>query len=44
MDRGAWWATVWGAYKESDTAERINTHTHTHYQIKIFNIKLQELR
>ena len=27
MDRGAWWATVHGVAKESDTAE--HTHLHT---------------
>ena len=27
MDRGAWWATVHGGHKESDTTE----HTHTHH-------------
>ena len=25
MDRGAWWATVHGLAKESDTAERLKT-------------------
>ena len=25
MDRGAWWATVHGVTKESDTAERLNS-------------------
>ena len=25
MDRGAWWATVHGAHKESDTTERLST-------------------
>ena len=27
MDRGAWWATVHGGHKESDTTERRRTHT-----------------
>ena len=27
MDRGAWWATVNGAVKESDMTD----HTHMHY-------------
>ena len=25
MDRGAWWATVRGGHKESDTTERLST-------------------
>ena len=29
MHRGAWWATVHGVTKESDTTEQL-THTHTH--------------
>ena len=46
MDRGAWWATVYGGWKESDTPEwlilsliyiyiYIHTHTHTHIYIYI---------
>ena len=27
MDRGAWWATVHGVTKESDTTEQLRTHT-----------------
>ena len=27
MDRGAWWATVYGVTKESDTTEHTSTHT-----------------
>ena len=27
VDRGAWWVIVHGATKESDTAERLSTHT-----------------
>ena len=27
-DRGAWWAMVHGAAKESDMTERLSTHTH----------------
>ena len=30
MDREAWYTTVQGGYKESDTTECIHTHTHTH--------------
>ena len=31
MDRGAWWATVHGSHKESDTTKQLlHTHTHTH--------------
>ena len=32
MDRGAWWATVHGGPKESDTTDHTHTHTHTHTQ------------
>ena len=28
MDRGAWWATVHEAAKESDTTERLSAHAH----------------
>ena len=30
MDRGAWWATVHGITKESDTMKDKSPHTHTH--------------
>ena len=33
MDRGAWWATVHGGHKESDTTERTHTHTHAHFNV-----------
>ena len=26
MDRGAWWATIYGGLKESDTSEHACTH------------------
>ena len=29
MNREAWWATIHNGRKESDTAERLSTHTHT---------------
>ena len=29
MDRGAWWATVWGGCKESDMIERLSIPTQT---------------
>ena len=29
MDRGAWWASLWGQ-KDLDMTERTHTHTHTH--------------
>ena len=28
MDRGAWWATVQGGLKETDTTERLSTAQH----------------
>ena len=28
MDRGAWWATVHGCHKESDTTEQVKHHHH----------------
>ena len=28
MDREAWWATVHGGCKESDTTEQLSMHTH----------------
>ena len=31
MDGGAWWGTVHGGHKESDTTECTHTHTHTLY-------------
>ena len=34
MDRGAWWATVHGVTKESDTTEQL-TQTHTHHTQKL---------
>ena len=30
MDRGAWWATVQGGLKETDTTERLSTAQHVH--------------
>ena len=38
MGRGAWWATVHWGHKESDTTERVHTHTHCVAQGTIFNI------
>ena len=32
MDRGAWWATWWD-HKESDTTDRLNTHTVSFIQL-----------
>ena len=29
MDRGAWWATVYGVAKESDMTEQLSTHVGT---------------
>ena len=31
MNNGAWWATVLGVTKESDTTEQKNTYSHTTY-------------
>ena len=28
MDRGAWWATVHGSCKESETTEQLSVHEH----------------
>ena len=40
MDRGAWWATVHGVTKESDTTEQLtHTHTHTHTQEMVIAYK-----
>ena len=35
VDRGAWWATVHGGGKESDTAERVRTYTHSSNTLKM---------
>ena len=39
MDRGAWRATVHGVTKESDTIERLCTHTHHTNTIVINSLK-----
>ena len=36
MGRGAWQATVHGITKESDTTEKLNTHTSI-YEMLLFN-------
>ena len=38
MDRGAWWATVHGVARESDTTE--HTYTHPHSILRINNMKI----
>ena len=38
MNREAWWATIHSGRKESDTAERLSTHTHTHAADTILGI------
>ena len=38
MDRRAWWATVYGVAKKSDTTEHTHTHTHTHTLSILFQI------
>ena len=35
MDRGAWWPTVHGGHKESDTTEQAHMHTHTSLYITL---------
>ena len=34
MDRGIWWATVYGVTKESDMTEHTHTHTCTWYEVR----------
>ena len=40
MDRGAWWATIHGVAKESDTTQQLNNYiyicTYTHTYIHIY--------
>ena len=33
MDKGAWWATVYGGPKELDTTERLSTAQHNAYGV-----------
>ena len=33
MDGGAWWATVHGGCKESDTTERLHSHFHFRFHM-----------
>ena len=42
MNRGAWWATVHGVTKESDTTEHAcaRTHTHTHMHARAEGIEI----
>ena len=40
MDRGAWWATVHGVFKESDRTERLNTHTYAHKSCTLVRLTL----
>ena len=35
MDRGAWWATIYGGLKESDTSELLSLHI-TSYKQKVY--------
>ena len=42
MDRGAWWATVHGVTKESDTTEQL-TQTHTHHTQKLSPVTCNSL-
>ena len=41
MGRGAWWAIVHGVPKESDTTERLNTHTTYMRHLKQSNLQQQ---
>ena len=41
MDRGAWWATVYGGHKESDTTEVTEQQSH-HIKSKSEFRKLKE--
>ena len=36
MDRGAWWATVHGCHKESDTTEQVKHHHHRRVYDQVF--------
>ena len=40
MDRGAWWATVHGGHKESDTSEWLSTTQHNVYTSHTHSIRL----
>ena len=42
MDRGAWWATVHGVTKESDTTERL--HFHFYFQWQYMNCELPDVQ
>ena len=39
MDRGAWWATVPGVSKESDTIEQLSMHANSCFTIILWSIK-----
>ena len=39
MDRGAWWATVPGVSKESDTIEQLSMHANSYFTIILWSIK-----
>ena len=39
MDRGAWWATVPGVSKESDTIEQLSMHVNSYFTIILWSIK-----
>ena len=41
MDRGAWWATVCGVAKESDTTEQLNNNNNN---MRLVREKLDEER
>ena len=44
MGRGAWWATVHGVTKESDTTEQLNNNNKWLRTIDVYSLTVQEAR